>query len=158
MQSEHITTKYASSNLAHGEAYSIQHCVIKFVCNLWQVGVFLRFPPPKKKRLPRYSWNIVESGVKHYINYPFLFWYWITTAQRTISLRYVICNVHCSAMLYVVSILSHIVYRSDAKGILHFILFYNEGWSNYWLIKQVSISQSNKTKACYSIYNYINKQ
>jgi hypothetical protein len=49
----------------------IQHYVIKFVSDLRQVGGFLRvlrFP------LPRYNWNIVESGVKHhnpsYINVP----------------------------------------------------------------------------------------
>ena len=36
------------SNPAHGEVYSIQHYVIKFVRNLWQVDGFLRvsrFPP-----------------------------------------------------------------------------------------------------------------
>ena len=31
-----------------GEVYSIQHYVIKFVSDFWQVGGFLRFPPPKK--------------------------------------------------------------------------------------------------------------
>ena len=47
----HITTKVVSSNLAHGEMYSIQHYVIKFVSDLRQVGGFLRvlwFPPPIK--------------------------------------------------------------------------------------------------------------
>jgi hypothetical protein len=42
-----ITTKVVSSNLVHGEVYSIQHYVIKFVSDLRQVGCFLRFPPPK---------------------------------------------------------------------------------------------------------------
>jgi hypothetical protein len=40
-----------SSNPVHGEVYSIQHYVIKFVSDLWQVGGFLqvlRFPPPIK--------------------------------------------------------------------------------------------------------------
>jgi len=37
-----------SSNPAHGEVYSIQHYVRKFVSDLWQVGGFLRFPPPIK--------------------------------------------------------------------------------------------------------------
>ena len=41
-----------------------QHYVIKFVSDLWQVGGFLgvlhHYSSP-----PRYSWNIVESGVKH---------------------------------------------------------------------------------------------
>jgi hypothetical protein len=46
-----ITTKIVSSNRAHGEVYSIQHYVIKFVSDLRQVGGFLRvflFPPPIK--------------------------------------------------------------------------------------------------------------
>jgi len=46
-----ITTKVVSSNLVHGEVYSIQHYVIKFVSDWRQVGGFhrvLRFPPPIK--------------------------------------------------------------------------------------------------------------
>jgi hypothetical protein len=35
----------------HGEVYSIQHYVIKFVSDLRQVGGFLRFPPPIKTYL-----------------------------------------------------------------------------------------------------------
>ena len=46
MQSVLITTKVVSSNLAHGEVYSIQQFVIKFVSDLRQVDDFLRFPPP----------------------------------------------------------------------------------------------------------------
>ena len=46
VQSVTIATKVVSSNPAHGEVYSIQHYVIKFVSDLWQVGGFLRFPPP----------------------------------------------------------------------------------------------------------------
>ena len=42
VQSVPITTKVVSSNTFHGEVYSIQHYVIKFV------------------------WNIVESGIKHH--------------------------------------------------------------------------------------------
>ena len=49
-----------------------QHYVIKFVSDLWQIGGFLRvlrFPPPMK--LPAtHNWNIVESGVKHYVYHP----------------------------------------------------------------------------------------
>jgi len=40
-----------SSNPIHGGVYSIQHYVIKFVSDLWQVGGFLlvlRFPSPIK--------------------------------------------------------------------------------------------------------------
>jgi hypothetical protein len=46
-----ITTKVVSSNRVHGEVYSIQQYVIKFVSDLRQVGGFLRvlrFPPPIK--------------------------------------------------------------------------------------------------------------
>jgi hypothetical protein len=49
VQSVPITTKVVSSNPVHGEVYSIQHYVIKFVSDLRQVGVFLRvlrFSPP----------------------------------------------------------------------------------------------------------------
>jgi hypothetical protein len=38
----YITTKVVSSNSSHGEVYSIQHYVIKFVSDLRQLGVFLR--------------------------------------------------------------------------------------------------------------------
>ena len=51
VQSVRITTKVVRSNPVHGEVYSIQHYVIKFVSDLWQVGGFLRvlqFPPPIK--------------------------------------------------------------------------------------------------------------
>ena len=51
MQSEHITTKVMSSNPAHGEVYSIQHYVVKFVGDLRQFGGFFRilqFPPSIK--------------------------------------------------------------------------------------------------------------
>ena len=43
------TTHIVSSNPTHGEVYSIQHYVIKFVNDLRQVRGFLRvlrFPPP----------------------------------------------------------------------------------------------------------------
>ena len=46
-----ITTKVVNLNPAHGKVYSIQHYVIKFVSDLWQVSGFLlvlRFPPPIK--------------------------------------------------------------------------------------------------------------
>ena len=46
-----ITTKVASLNPADGEVSLIQHYVIKFVNDLWQVGGFLqlfRFPAPIK--------------------------------------------------------------------------------------------------------------
>ena len=51
MQSVPITTKVMTSNPAHGEVYSIQHYVIRFVSDLLQIGGFLlilRFNPPIK--------------------------------------------------------------------------------------------------------------
>ena len=51
MQSVPITTKVLSLNPTHGEVYSIQYYVIKFVSDLRQVGCFLwalQFPPPIK--------------------------------------------------------------------------------------------------------------
>jgi len=48
LQSVPITTNVVSSNPVHGEVYSKQHYVLKFVSDLRQVGCFLRFPPPIK--------------------------------------------------------------------------------------------------------------
>ena len=48
VQSVPITTNVVSSNPVHGQVYSIQHYVVKFVSDLRQVGGFLRFPPPIK--------------------------------------------------------------------------------------------------------------
>ena len=46
VQSVTITTKELESR--SWWVYSIQHCVIKFVSDLRQVGGFLQFPPPIK--------------------------------------------------------------------------------------------------------------
>jgi len=51
LQSLPITTNVVSLNSAHGEVYSIQHYVIKFVSDLGQFVGFLwvlRFPPSIK--------------------------------------------------------------------------------------------------------------
>ena len=51
MQSVPITTEVVSANPAHGKMHPIQHYVIKFVRDLWQVSAFLwvlQFPPPIK--------------------------------------------------------------------------------------------------------------
>ena len=51
VQSVPITITVVSSNPVHGEVYSIQNYVKKFVSELQQVGGFLRvlrFPPPIK--------------------------------------------------------------------------------------------------------------
>ena len=56
-----ITTKVVSLNPSHGEVYSMQHNVIKFVSDLRQVGGFLRVLCFLKQwnRQSRYNWNIV---------------------------------------------------------------------------------------------------
>ena len=43
-----VTTNDLTSNTGHGEVYSIQHYLIKFVGDLLQVCGFLQFPPPIK--------------------------------------------------------------------------------------------------------------
>jgi hypothetical protein len=48
MLSVTIIINIVSLNPAHGEVYSIQHYVIKFVSDLRQVSGFLLFPPPIK--------------------------------------------------------------------------------------------------------------
>ena len=51
LQSVHISTNFVSSNPIHGELYSIQHYMRKFVIDLQQFGGFfclLRFSPPIK--------------------------------------------------------------------------------------------------------------
>ena len=42
MRSVNTTTKVVSLNPAHGEAYTLQHYVIKFVSDVRQVGGFLQ--------------------------------------------------------------------------------------------------------------------
>ena len=67
VQSVSITTKVVSSKPVHGTVSSIQYYVTRFISDLRQDGGFhrvLRFTPPIKLNA-RYSWNIVESGVKH---------------------------------------------------------------------------------------------
>ena len=48
MSSVPITTNVVILNLTYGKVYSMQHNVIKFVNDLWQIGGFLwvlQFPP-----------------------------------------------------------------------------------------------------------------
>ena len=47
---------FGNDNIVHGEVYSIQHYVKKFVSDLRQQ---YNWPPP-------YNWNVVESCVKHH--------------------------------------------------------------------------------------------
>jgi len=72
VQSKPITTNIVSLNPAHGEMYSIQHYVIKFVSDLWLVCSFLRVLH-QYNWPPWYYWNIVESGFKHQCHNPYFF-------------------------------------------------------------------------------------
>jgi hypothetical protein len=57
MQSVPITTNIVGSNPDHGEVYSIQHYVIRFVSDLSQVGGFLRTHTRKRSI---HFWNIIR--------------------------------------------------------------------------------------------------
>jgi hypothetical protein len=67
MQQVPFTTKIVSSNSAHGDVYSIQQNMTKFVRRLQQVGGFLvvcRFSPPIKTE----RHNITEILLKAALN------------------------------------------------------------------------------------------
>ena len=66
MQSVPNTTKVVSSNTAHGEVYSIQHYVIKFVIDLREVCGFLSTPVSSTKKTGHY--NITEILLKVALN------------------------------------------------------------------------------------------
>ena len=67
MQSVYITTTVVSSNPVHGEVYSIQHYVIKFVSDLQQVR---RFSPgtPASATNKTYHHDITELLLKVALN------------------------------------------------------------------------------------------
>ena len=54
MQSVPTITNVVRSNTTHGQVYSIQHYVIKFVSDLRQIGGLLRFHPKKLKQPARH--------------------------------------------------------------------------------------------------------
>jgi hypothetical protein len=65
MCNQRLSPLTLSSNRVHGEVYSIQHYVMKFVSDLWQVSDFLRviqFPPPIKLTV----WNNVAITVSYH--------------------------------------------------------------------------------------------
>jgi len=96
--------------------YSIQHYVINFVSDLRLVGGFLRlllFPPPIKLTAPRYSWNIVESGVKHHKPH----------IIQTLCKLLQVCSLSSSDFTVVVVL-----------NILLFLHMHNSILYNYWLL------------------------
>jgi len=74
LQSVPITTNVVSSNPVHGEVYSKQHYVLKFVSDLRQVGGFLRPPVSSTNKADRH--DITEILLKvafNTINQPFVY-------------------------------------------------------------------------------------
>ena len=68
VQSVPVTTSIVSYNRVHGEVYSIQHYMIKFVSDLWQVGGFLRvlrFPPIITEILLKLALNTITLIIFH---------------------------------------------------------------------------------------------
>ena len=49
MRSVPITNKVESSNPVHGKVYSMQHYMIKFPSDLWQVSMYSGFLQKQKK-------------------------------------------------------------------------------------------------------------
>jgi len=80
-----IITKIVSSNSVHGEVYSIQHYVIKFVCDLWQVSSFLGSPVSSTNKTDLH--DITEILLKVALN--------TTTLTKLLSLYY--------SFLYIIS-------------------------------------------------------
>jgi hypothetical protein len=75
--SQPITTKVGSSSPVHGQVYSIQHYMIKFVSDLWQFCGSLWFPPPIKltsDNITDKSWNIVCRWLVKTLNFVCISW------------------------------------------------------------------------------------
>ena len=99
-----ITTKVVSWNPAHGEVYSIQHYVIKFVSALRQIQlvVFSRYSCflYQLKWHPWYRWNIVESAAT------LTYWYINLKVYWKYSLKSCLKSVHYVKILYLHNIYS----------------------------------------------------
>jgi hypothetical protein len=90
-----ITTNVVSSNPPHGEVYSIQHYVIKFISDSRQVGGFLRvfrFPPSIKLTVH----DITEILLKVALST-------ITLTLYTCKLWHFICNIYILWMVYIIT-------------------------------------------------------
>ena len=91
MQSVPITTKVVSSNLVHGEVYSIQHNVIKFVSDLRQfVLIYLHWDREQKHHLCYFQ------EVQNVLHLCWCTYLWImdkSTTSVTSRRHYTCCNV-----------------------------------------------------------------
>ena len=99
LQSVPIITKVVSSNLIHGEVYSIKHYVIMFVSDLRQVRNFLH----QYIWQPRYNWNIVESGVKKHKPNHAIYNIVYSTVKMTLHIWYfcVLCMTPYNIVQYI---------------------------------------------------------
>jgi hypothetical protein len=70
VQSVPITTEVVSFEFHSCKVYSIQHYVIAFVSDLWQVGSLSGLSDflHQLKWSAWNNWNIVESGIQHHIS------------------------------------------------------------------------------------------
>ena len=66
VQSVPITTKFESSNLAHGEVYSIQHYVIKCVSDLRQFSLGTLVSSTNKNDLRDITEILLKVVLKHH--------------------------------------------------------------------------------------------
>ena len=78
---------------------------------MWQaVGFFrlFRIPPPKTKP-PRYSWSIVESGVKHHKTPTLTYWY-ICVGRQHYHLWYAEMSMYLILNATTYAVFSHLVH------------------------------------------------
>ena len=95
LKSVPITTKVMSSNPVDGEVYSIQHYVIRFDSDLWQVGDFfrvLRFPPPInltakiELKYSRVAINTINQPTTWWLSWHVMFMtFWFSSSQRLLN-------------------------------------------------------------------------
>ena len=98
MQSVPMTTKVASSNLAHGEVYSIQHChkVCQYLtAGLWFSSGTLVCSTNKTVRHDSYIWNNAEIGVNPPLSIPLTREYITYIFCQFISLIMLMLEFHC---------------------------------------------------------------
>jgi len=106
-QSVPITTNVVRLNPTHGEVYSIQHYVIKFVSDLWQVGGFLRvlmiFSTNKTDRhdITEILLKVVLNTITLTLNWKCNFCFFIRKCiKMEINVMFLkICRVNCDFML-----------------------------------------------------------
>ena len=94
MQSVPITTNIVSSNRVHGEVYSIQHYVIKFVSDLRQVGGTLVSSTNKTELLLKVALNTIKQTNKQTVH-KVKIWYCISPKNycHVYDQKYLFCLI-----------------------------------------------------------------